>query len=79
MERHSTLDVRDMLCAQALAQAGQAMRHVESGGTLEILCNAAEVKNDLVAWAAHTGHRVISLDDDGEDQRLRIEKSDRRS
>lgn len=45
------LDVRDMLCAQALAQAAGAMARVPQGAALRIVYNAEDVRRDLIAWA----------------------------
>jgi len=52
------LDVRDMQCAQALAQASQAMRRLAPGGVLDVTCNAEDVARDLVAWARQLRYAV---------------------
>ena len=54
----SAVDVRDMLCAQALASVARAVKHVRVGGTLQILYNAEDVKRDLLTWAADQHHRM---------------------
>ena len=51
-----TVDVRDMLCAQALALVAQAMERLAVGDALSIAHNAEDVKRDLLVWAAHQGH-----------------------
>lgn len=53
-----TVDVRDMLCAQALAIVAQAVKRVRVGDTLRIVYNAEDVKRDLLAWAAEQRHRI---------------------
>lgn len=45
------VDVRDMLCAQALAVAAQAVTRLNVGGSLDILLNAEDVRHDLLVWA----------------------------
>lgn len=49
--RRSTVDVRDMLCAQALALVAQTVDRASVGETIEVLYNAADVKHDLLVWA----------------------------
>ena len=57
------LDVRDLLCAQALMAAMKGIKEIEPGGTLEITFNSDDVKRDLVTWATELGHAVVSVDD----------------
>ena len=50
------VDVRDMLCAQALAKVAQALARLAPGETLDVRYNTPDVKQDLVVWAASHGH-----------------------
>lgn len=52
------VDVRDMLCAQALAVIARAVEPLDAGASLDILYNAEDVKRDLVAWARERGYHV---------------------
>lgn len=52
------VDVRDMLCAQALALVARAVRQRPIGQATEVLYNAEDVRRDVVTWAADQGHRV---------------------
>ena len=70
----SLVDVRDMSCSQALAQTAQAMQPMTRGAILELLCNAEDVRRDLVAWAQQVRHRVLGEDARDGDTRLRIQK-----
>jgi len=54
----ATIDVRDMLCAQALALVAQAVAHVPRGAVIEVWYNAADVKHDLLVWAQTHAHHV---------------------
>ena len=47
----ATVDVRDMLCAQALALVAEAARGLRDGTSLLVELNADDVRADLVAWA----------------------------
>ena len=59
--RSTTVDVRDMLCAQALALVAQAVERLQAGETLEVLSNADDVKQDLMAWATDQGHIFVEV------------------
>lgn len=63
MAEPATVDVRDMLCAQALAQVARAAAQLPDGGALEIRYNAADVRRDLLAWAADRGHALAEAGD----------------
>ena len=54
----STVDVRDMLCAQALAVVSAAVARAAGGMTVRALYNAEDVKRDLLVWAHEAGHRA---------------------
>ena len=55
-------DVRDMLCAQALAVVAQAMKPLRAGDALEVRYNAQDVKRDLLVWAKAQGHPADESD-----------------
>ena len=57
------LDVKDLLCAQALMVVMKAVKEIDAGGTLEITFNSEDVKRDLVTWATELGHAIVSVDD----------------
>ena len=47
----ATVDVRDMLCAQALAVVAQAAAQLLHDGWLDVTYSAEDVRRDLLAWA----------------------------
>jgi TusA-related sulfurtransferase len=53
-----TVDVRDMLCAQALAVAAQAGERLPAGSALQILYNTQDVRRDLLSWARERGWEI---------------------
>ena len=63
-----------MSCAQALAQAGRALKPLAVGQALDIVCNAPDVKDDLSIWARELGHAVLTTSTQGDDTTLRIRK-----
>ena len=58
-----TVDVRGMLCAQALQVAWKAMRGISEDSVLALFCNASDVKTDLLLWAKELGHVVIDTEE----------------
>lgn len=64
----TAVDVQDMLCAQALAVVASVVKALPAGGVADVRYNAADVKNDLVAWARQVGHCVEEF----EPGRLRV-------
>ncbi len=47
-----SLDVRDMLCAQALALVAKALNRQAAGTSLAVRYNADDVRRDLLTWSA---------------------------
>ena len=60
MERSDVrmVDVRDMLCAQALAVVAHTMDPLPPGARVEVRYSTEDVRRDLVAWATERGYRV---------------------
>lgn len=71
----ATVDVRDMTCAQALVQVDRAMRKLAAGNILEVLCNAPDVRDDLLVWARELGYAVLSVDAQAGDMSLKIRRT----
>ena len=51
-----TVDVRDMLCAQALALVAQAVARGTAAGEFVVRYNAEDVQRDLLVWAQERGY-----------------------
>ena len=68
------VDVRDMQCAQALAQAGVAMKGLVPGAMLELICNAEDVQHDLLVWAKELHYPVVASEVRDGDTWLTIQK-----
>ena len=67
-------DVRDMQCAQALAQASMARKRLAPGAVLELLCNADDVTRDLLVWVKELGDLVVKTHTQTDGTRLWIRK-----
>ena len=60
MAQPHVVDVRDMLCAQALAIVAKAAAPLAAGQAIEVLTNTEDVRHDLLAWAAQRGLQIAS-------------------
>ena len=60
-ESVTAVDVRDMLCAQALAVVDESLKRCQPGETITIRYNASDVKQDLLIWASRLGHPVVEV------------------
>lgn len=67
----SSVDVSDMLCAQALAVVAQALQRAAPGASLDVALNAEDVQRDLLIWARDQGHAATVIGP----QRLRIRRA----
>ncbi len=56
-----TIDVRDMVCAQALMLVAQALTRIPHGGVLEVLTNTEDVARDLIVWATQRGDSITEV------------------
>ena len=56
------VDVRDMVCAQALALVSRAVLKARSGQALEVLMNMDDVYHDLIVWSQQQGLAVQQRD-----------------
>ena len=56
------IDVRDMVCAQAMAILSQAVTPLVAGETVTVLMNAEDVRRDVLAWSQHRGVMIERLD-----------------
>ena len=57
------VDVRDMMCAQALAVVAQTFARLPTGEAIDVRYNAKDVHYDLLAWARDGGYRIYDLED----------------
>ena len=57
------VDVRNMLCAQALMLIMHAVRDLPAGSVLEVRYNKRNVHRDLAAWAEVMEHEIESVDE----------------
>ena len=57
----STVDVRDMVCAQALALVARAAARVPRGEALLVRYNAEDVKQDVIVWSKEQDYFMVEM------------------
>lgn len=57
------IDVRDMLCAQALAVVARALASRRMGEALMVSYGTEDVQRDLMTWAQAQGHAAHAAGD----------------
>jgi tRNA 2-thiouridine synthesizing protein A len=70
-----TLDVRGLACPIPVARTAQAAAGLGSGELLEVLATDPDAELDVRAWAVRSGNEVLSVERDGEVQRLLVRRA----
>lgn len=52
------VDVRDMLCSQALAVLAKAMATLPASSNVDVIYSADDVRHDLQVWAESRGYHL---------------------
>ena len=68
----TTVDVREMTCAQALAVVAKALEKLAPGEALEVQFSTEDVRSDLIVWALG---RSVGVQDAAKEA-LRLTKTD---
>lgn len=68
-----TLDARGLLCPLPVIRTQNAVKKLQPGDTLEVLCSDPGAKADIPAWCRVCGHRVVSIEERGRDLAITVE------
>lgn len=55
------VDVRDMLCAQALVLVAKAIARVTMDESIQVRLNSKDVRQDLQVWASDKGYLIREI------------------
>jgi tRNA 2-thiouridine synthesizing protein A len=69
-----TLDTSGLLCPLPVYKAALALKTMEHGEVLELICTDPGSLADIPAFARQRGDRLVDIDDRGTTQVFRIEK-----
>jgi tRNA 2-thiouridine synthesizing protein A len=53
-----TVDARNLQCPMPVLKISQAMKEVDSGGTVELIATDRGALSDIPAWAKDMGHSL---------------------
>ena len=65
MSREEVIDARGVLCPQPIIDLAAAIRSLEVGDRVCILCDDLAFPFDLESWCKGTRHELVSLSQDG--------------
>jgi len=66
VEEHTIVDSRGSACPGPITDLAMAYRRSKVGDVIELWATDPGVKPDVGAWAAKTGNRVVSVEDQGD-------------
>jgi tRNA 2-thiouridine synthesizing protein A len=70
-----TLDASGLACPMPVVRTRQAIDQLTSGQILEVISTDRGSLQDIPAWAASTGNRLVEKSDDGDRFTFLIEKA----
>ena len=65
MSREELIDARGVLCPQPIIDLAAAVRGLQVGDTVRILCDDLAFPFDLESWCKGSRHELIRLEQDG--------------
>lgn len=70
-----TVDTRGTYCPMPIVQAKTGIEKVAVGQVMELIADDCGSKVDMPAWAANTGHELISTEEDGDTFRFLVRRT----
>ena len=69
----STLDARGLLCPMPVIKTQNAIRKLQTGDVLTVVCTDPGVLHDIPAWCRINGHKVLGQQQENREIEIRIE------
>ena len=69
-----TLDTSGVCCPMPIVQTRQAIDQIEVGQILEVIATDPGSRVDLPAWAANTGHELLTAEQNGDGFRFLVRR-----
>lgn len=63
---HTMVDSRGSACPGPITDLAMAYRRAKVGDVIELWATDPGVKPDVQAWAAKTGNKILSIEDQGD-------------
>ena len=72
---HKELDCRDLLCPMPIIRTSKALKEIGVGQVLKIVATDAGFPADIQAWAKQTGHRLLGVEQQGNEYVAYVERA----
>lgn len=72
---HKELDCRQLLCPMPIIRTSKALKEIEVGQILKVIATDAGFPADIRAWTRQTGHRLVDLEEQGDEFIAYIERT----
>lgn len=72
---HHILDARRVLCPMPVIRTQDKVAELCNGDTLEVCCTDPGATNDIPAWCRINGHKLIGIENQGDEIKITIEVS----
>jgi tRNA 2-thiouridine synthesizing protein A len=69
-----TLDVCNEVCPMPVVKTGEALKQMKSGEILEVIVDYPPSRENVQRFAAHEGHKIIGISEEGGLVKILIEK-----
>ncbi len=69
------LDCRGLLCPMPIIRTSQALKEIGVGQVLKVVATDAGFPADIQAWAKQTGHRLLGVEQVGDEYVAYIERT----
>ncbi len=70
-----TLDCLGLYCPMPIVKTVTAIKEIKPGQVLEVIADDKGIIKDMSAWAKSTGHKVLSVDQQGTEIHVFVEKT----
>ena len=74
MKSNVIVDTRGLFCPVPVIKTSEAIKNIESGRVVEVISDDPAIAQDLPAWCQSTGHRIVSVAQEGQVYRYQVRK-----
>lgn len=75
MKADQTLDCMGLYCPMPIVQTVKKIKELKIGEVLEVVADDKGIIKDMAAWSKATGHKLLGVDQQGEEIKVYVEKT----
>lgn len=75
MQADESLDCFGLMCPMPIIKTAQAVKKMKIGQVLEVIATDKGIKQDMPAWCKTTGNECLSIEDNGEEIKVYVKKT----